>query len=167
MKKKKNYLELFFPKPLTYYTIMYKKYSKDNRIKNQFYGNLLNPENLMNQNYLITMKWCLLDISSDSFKSILSPLVLIIKSLIFWISLLHKFFGVPSHVGIDGNEQAMTDQTKFHRHFFCLKCLLILPTHRKLLCDTWPSKRFSLNYIVTWCYTIKVTKKSEVNKSSE
>ena len=101
---------------------------------------------------------CLLAISSDSFLSSLSPLVLIIKSLVYHLSLADKtvkFFWIPSHVGIVGNERAdhLAFSTKYLTNLSPFKTPAsdFLPVHRKLLSNAWQTKWDSLppNY-ATW-----------------
>jgi len=94
---------------------------------------------------------CLFAISSNPFNSSLSPLVLLIKSLIYCLSLINKtvqFLWVPSHVGILGNERAdhLAFFTKGFSHISLCKipALDLLPFLRKLLHNSWESKWSSL-----------------------
>jgi len=77
--------------------------------------------------------------------------VLIIKNLIFRLSLdskIIKFFWVPSHVGITGNERAdhLAFSTKFSNQFSNSKIPAsdLLLIHRKLLRNAWQFKWSSL-----------------------
>jgi ribonuclease HI len=94
---------------------------------------------------------CLLAIASDSFNSSLSPLILIIKSLVYHLSLKNKivnFFWIPSHLDITGNERVdhLAFSTKYTNHIsFCkIPASDLLPIHRKILQKAWQTKLSSL-----------------------
>lgn len=99
---------------------------------------------------LSDLQSCLLDISSDSFKSFLSPLILIIKFLIYRFSLKNEMFKLlwaPTMFVWAG--RTPTDATEFHKHFPPIKISAfdLLLMHYKLLRMTPGNQNSPLSYL--------------------
>lgn len=87
---------------------------------------------------------CLLVLLSNPFNFFISPLILIIKSLVYRLHLVNKtvnFLWTPSHLGIVGNETAdrVAFSYKSFINFSSFKTPFsdILHIHRKIIWNDW------------------------------